>query len=1592
LRRLFLVGVFLLCLGLSPAALASTVSKSGATVTYTAQVSEGNNLTVTVSGSNFVFSEAADGTPVTIQDTDVGGCISFGSNTANCPTSGVTQIVVFLRDLNDTVSLSTISIAVTLNGEDGNDTLTGGSGADSLDGGAGNDTLVGNAGGDSFASTAGNDSATGGTGNDVFNMGSAADGADVFTGDAGTDTANYSARATALTITLWDTTANDGAAGETDDLRYVAPSGFTGTANTIEIVQGGSANDTITGSRCGNTLQGGGGNDVLNGQPDSGGACAGAAVTITDNDTLEGGTGNDTLNGLSGNDTLRGGSGADVFNGGAHGSFLAAGGDTADYSLESSSARSVSLNGVADDGVGSEADNVMPDVEDISGGPGNDTLTGDADANVLNGNGGDDVLDGGTGADSLNGGGGGDRATYAGRSSAVTADNDGVADDGASGEADNISTDVEAISGGSGADVLTGGPGADGLFGGPGNDTMNGLGGGDRLQGDDGQDTLNGGDDGDSISGADNNDILNGNGGNDTLDGNDGADTVNAGLGNDVINNLPDGNSDAFFGNEGIDGIGFYWNSSCFGGPPCRHITVTLDDDADDGISGGGDNVHSDIENVTLSDLTGGYGNDTIVGDADANILNAGRGNDTITGGSGNDTLIGGSEGDTLNGGVGSDLLQGGDGPDNLNGGDSNDTMDGGGGGDVYAGGPGSSDNADYSARTNPINVSFNGAADDGEAGEGDNLTSDVERVDGGSGNDTIVGGRNLGLFNFSALNHFNGNGGNDTLDGGDLNDQLFGGTGNDTLLGSAHTDILGGDSGDDTLDGGLQLDIIDGGDGLGDTVDYSSRSAAVSVNLNVAGGDGQAGESDDVQPNVEHIRGGSGADTLVGHGANNRLTGGPGNDVLTGNAGNDTLDGGANADVFNGGDGIDLADYSNRSDALTLDADGAADDGAAGENDRIQTDVEHLRGGTANDLFPAGSAPDGADRFSGSAGVDTVDYSARSGGVKVHKGFGQDGEAGEGDTVEADVENIRGGSGNDQIDGTADANLLLGNAGDDVISAGSGDDRVDGGPGGDTMTGGVGSDILDYSARTAPLFLTLAGGANDGEAGEGDNAAGDFDVVFGGSGNDRMTGSSIQNILRGEGGNDVLDGAGANDTLLGGLGDDRLLGGLGGVAIDNDDLVGEDGTDTADYSARSGALTIDADDDDDDGGAGEGDNVWASTENILGGSGNDSLTGNSSANFLRGNGGTDTLFGLGGDDVLHVRDANAESPDCGDGTADQVETDAGDTPVNCETENERAFDPPVNSAAPAITGTPDVGQTLTATNGTWTGLGPMTFAYQWQNGGGATWNDIAGANANTYVVAPSDSGKQVRLVVTASNDDGDALKESNATALIQPALLIGDVSVVEGNTGAVDAVFTVSLSSAAPAGGVDFTYTTANGSAVAGLDYTAAGAVAAEIPAGQSEVTVAIPVSGDTLDESNETFTVTIAGVTNASVLDGAATGTITDDDPAPTLRVNNVSITEGNSGTKTLKFTVRLSTASGKTITVRYATANGTARAGSDYNAKSKTLTFLPGQTTKTVGVAVRGDRLNEANETFFLKLSSLVNATFADRVGRATIVDND
>ncbi|MDJ1183027.1 beta strand repeat-containing protein [Roseofilum casamattae] len=173
------------------------------------------------------------------------------------------------------------------------------------------------------------------------------------------------------------------------------------------------------------------------------------------------------------------------------------------------------------------------------------------------------------------------------------------------------------------------------------------------------------------------------------------------------------------------------------------------------------------------------------------------------------------------------------------------------------------------------------------------------------------------------------------------------------------------------------------------------------------------------------------------------------------------------------------------------------------------------------------------------------------------------------------------------------------------------------------------------------------------------------------------------------------------------------------------------------------------------------------------------------------------------------------------------------------------------------------------------------------------------------------------------------------------------------------------------------------------GTDYTAS-ANSIAIAAGSLSGSIALTGIDDTADEPDETIIVDIDTVTNASESGTQqVTATITDDDPAPTISINDVTVNE-NAGT--LTFAVDLSAASGRNITVDYATEDNTAIAGSDYTTTSGTLTFAAGETSQNITVSITDDSLDEINETFLVNLTNPTNATIADPQGQGTIIDND
>jgi hypothetical protein len=285
----------------------------------------------------------------------------------------------------------------------------------------------------------------------------------------------------------------------------------------------------------------------------------------------------------------------------------------------------------------------------------------------------------------------------------------------------------------------------------------------------------------------------------------------------------------------------------------------------------------------------------------------------------------------------------------------------------------------------------------------------------------------------------------------------------------------------------------------------------------------------------------------------------------------------------------------------------------------------------------------------------------------------------------------------------------------------------------------------------------------------------------------------------------------------------------------------------------------------------------------------------------------------------------------------------------------------------------------------------------------GATWN--GGLGAPTLADIDGDGELEVVLGTPASGVVAFDLPGSAGARVLWrtgrggyrrtgttelPSITIDDVPVTEGNGGTTDAVFTVRLS-AASGQAVTVDYATSDGTAVAPADYAAATG-SLSFPPGTTTRTVTVPVVGDLLDEANETFLMRLSGAVGAILGDAQATGTIVDDDPAPAVSIDDISVAEGEAGTTIAAFTLSLSAPSGLAVSVAAATADGTATAGSDYTAGSWTVVFPPGTTAFPLGVAVRGDRVWETDETFLVNLSAPVSATLANTQGAGTILNDD
>jgi Ca2+-binding RTX toxin-like protein len=512
------------------------------------------------------------------------------------------------------------------------------------------------------------------------------------------------------------------------------------------------------------------------------------------------------------------------------------------------------------------------------------------------------------------------------------------------------------------------------------------------------------------------------------------------------------------------------------------------------------DSVQALIGTVDAN-LNGGSGGDNLTSDAGDDTLTLGKGD--VSGNTGEQAIAGDGQ-DTLNGCTtpnSGDFLGGGPGDDELLGGPCNESLFGDTGADNFVGGDGF-DFISFSG-FNGVDVTMDNVANDGEPGENDNVHDDIETLFGTDFNDTMIGA--------AGEQQINSFGGQDTLEGGPASDSLLSGDGADTIH---------GDAGSDFIQGGNDPDDMSGGPGL-DQADYQDHSAQVTVTINNVANDGQGGgaEGDNVRTDIENLRGGPNNDTLTGSTGDNHIEGAggndtvmgvggdddlfgefafnsgtPGDDTLNGGNGDDSMAGGVGADHMIGGNDFDFVDYSNFAgfNDLTITANNVANDGAAGEGDNVDPSVEGIVGANGNDNITGASGPNTlrgglgmdtlngvagndilqgdrccsffADVFNGGDGNDTATYRDHgSSSVTVDiDGVADDGQFGENDNVQTNVENVTGGGGSDTLTGNNASNVLAGLGGNDILFGGGAGDQLTGGTSFDTLNGEAGKDELN--------------------------------------------------------------------------------------------------------------------------------------------------------------------------------------------------------------------------------------------------------------------------------------------------------------------------------------------------------------------------------------------------------------------------------------------------------------------------------------------------------------------------------------------------
>ena len=824
----------------------------------------------------------------------------------------------------------------------------------------------------------------------------------------------------------------------------------------------------------------------------------------------------------------------------------------------------------------------------ITGGTGNDTITGMAGVDHLYGGAGNDTIVGGGGADILDGGTGTDTVDYSASSGGVTVNLGNAGAQSGGDAAGDVLSNFENITGSAFNDTLIGDAGANVLAGGAGNDVL-----------------------------------------------------IGGGTANLLVNGSFEANHIAA-GSWAPTATLTGWTAASGDFETWNHLTVSGQTyTASDGVqsieldSGMGlDSFYQDVQTVSGAQYTLAFDaamragapsstgtiqvfwNGSLIDSFDPTSTSWVTHSYTVTGDGGSDRLTFSevaADNDSLGGLIDNVRLVG---NDILDGGAGNDTLIGGAGNNTLIGGNGI-DTADYSTATAAVTVDLSMTGAQNTRGVGADTLSGIENLTGSNYNDALTGDANANVIS--------GGAGNDTIAGGAGADTLDGGTGTDTVdysassagvtvnltnagaqsggdaagdvlanfenvTGSAYADVLTGDAHANVISGGAGNDTLIGDGGATNLiVNGSFETAVVGDNSNqlfnaVTGwtadtgqiqikGDGYGGQYADEGTQFADLDADTGVDSFH-------------QDIQTTNGQSYQLSFDAEGrsgyaattqtvNVYWNGTLIDSFDPSGTSyqthtysvvgtgglDRLTF-AESSADNdtiGAAIDNVTLfATDNDTLDGGAGNDTLIGGT---GADTLIGGSGIDTADYSTSANGVTVNlaTNVNTGGDA-QGDSLTG-IENVTGSNYNDALTGDSNDNTLTGGAGNDTLVGGAGNDTLIGGAGNDTLVGGTGIDTADYSSATAGVTVNLSISAPQDTIHAGTDTLSGIENVTGSRYNDTLTGDSNDNVITGGLGNDTLSGGSGSDTFiyLVGDGNDTVTGGTGASWTDSVNL--HDGT-----------------------------------------------------------------------------------------------------------------------------------------------------------------------------------------------------------------------------------------------------------------------------------------------------------------------------------------------------------------------------------------------------------------------------------------------